>query len=109
MEVDDEFFIGDVSRWRKLIQKQKKLLAPDSLLFFFSSLPGPVRMFLKVCVWAERVFERDRPLCWASPELTSALLAFGLGNVAQEGTILVFVGKCGNGTDVGIERIVGII
>lgn len=66
-------------------------------------------MLTKICVWAEEVFERGRLSVSAAPELTSALLAFVLGNVAQERTILVFVGKGGRGTDVGIERIVGII
>lgn len=64
-------------------------------------------MFLEVPRWAERGFEHI-PLT-AVPILTPALLTFGLGDIPYENAILVRVGEFGSGTDVGVERIVGIV
>lgn len=67
-------------------------------------------MLLEISFRAESGFGPAGPLAWGSaPVLTSWLLAFEVRDVAQEKTGRVLVGEFGSRTDIGIERIKGVI
>lgn len=67
-------------------------------------------MCLEVSFRADGGFDPNGPSALGGvPETTSALLSFGLRDIAQWKTGLVLAGEIGSGTDVVKERTVGVI